>query len=211
MGSIMTTPHKSTQPQIPKTMVFVRVEVICKNSTAYFLKATSWILAYIHKSPVPFWDRNILKLSQERFVFFDVFFSHIHCVFTLQIYLFCLNVPFFFLVLKKNICHSNPKYYLCSIKNPQNIAIMSKESLIKLRDSLLGTLSYEDRKWLAGELVDAAEEGFVCPYTKEELQMRIDQAEKEIANGECVSSEVFFRELDQRFNLGWYEQKRIAV
>ena len=88
---------------------------------------------------------------------------------------------------------------------------MSKESLIKLRDSLLGTLSYEDRKWLAGELVDATEEEFVCPYTKEELQMRIDQAEKEIANGECVSSEVFFRELDQRFKLGWYEQKRIAV
>ncbi|MBQ4407696.1 MAG: hypothetical protein II852_11905 [Bacteroidales bacterium] len=88
---------------------------------------------------------------------------------------------------------------------------MSKESLIKLRDRLLGTLSYEDRKWLAGELVDAAEEEFVCPYTKEELQMRIDQAEKEIANGECVSSEVFFRELDQRFNLGWYEQKRMAV
>lgn len=88
---------------------------------------------------------------------------------------------------------------------------MSKESLIKLRDRLLGTLSYEDRKWLAGELVDAEEEEFVCPYTKEELQMRIDQAEKEIANGECVSSEVFFRELDQRFNLGWYEQKRMAV
>ena len=88
---------------------------------------------------------------------------------------------------------------------------MSKESLIKLRDRLLGTLSYEDRKWLAGELVDVAEEEFVCPYTKEELQMRIDQAEKEIANGECVSSEVFFRELDQRFNLGWYEQKRMAV
>ena len=88
---------------------------------------------------------------------------------------------------------------------------MSKESLIKLRDRLLGMLSYEDRKWLAGELVDAAEEEFVCPYTKEELQMRIDQAEKEIANGECVSSEVFFRELDQRFHLGWYEQKRMAV
>ena len=92
---------------------------------------------------------------------------------------------------------------------------MSRDSLIKLRDRLLGTLSYEDRKWLAGELVDAEEEEFTtvlsCPYTKEELQMRIDQAEKEIANGECVSSEVFFRELDQRFNLGWYEQKRIAV
>ena len=83
--------------------------------------------------------------------------------------------------------------------------------MIKLRDRLLGTLSYEDRKWLAGELVDADEDELVCPYTKEELQMRIDQAEKEIANGECVSSEVFFRELDQRFNLGWYEQKRIAV
>ena len=76
---------------------------------------------------------------------------------------------------------------------------MSRDSLIKLRDRLRGTLSYEDRKWLAGELVDAEEEEFVCTYTKEELQMRIDQAEKEIANGECVSSEEMFVQLRKEF------------
>ena len=47
--------------------------------------------------------------------------------------------------------------------------------------------------------MDAEEEEFVCPYTKEELQMRIDQAEKEIANGECVSSEEMFAQLRKEF------------
>ncbi len=49
-----------------------------------------------------------------------------------------------------------------------------------------------------------SKELLMCPYTKEELNARIDQAEREIANGECTPSDEFFRELDQEFNLGLY-------
>ena len=89
---------------------------------------------------------------------------------------------------------------------------MSKESLIKLRDHLLETLSYAERVWLVDELKQVDDEVEMgCPYTKEELDARIEQAEREIANGECISSEEFFRNLDQRFNLGWYQPERMAV
>lgn len=90
---------------------------------------------------------------------------------------------------------------------------MSREALINLREYLLETLSFEDRMWLVSELeTSEKEEVSECPYTKEELDKRFDEIEKEIANGEYTTSEDFFRELNEEFKLGWYEQtEREAV
>jgi hypothetical protein len=82
---------------------------------------------------------------------------------------------------------------------------MSRELLINMREYILKNLSYEERMWLIGELEDSGGEDLSCPYTKEELNARIDQAEREIANGECTPSDEFFRELDQEFNLGLFQ------
>jgi len=88
---------------------------------------------------------------------------------------------------------------------------MSKESLIKLRDRLLGTLSYEDRKWLVDELnqVDDEEDG-ICPYTKEELEARFDELESDFENGDYLPADETFRLIAQ--DLGFENRmERIAV
>ena len=83
---------------------------------------------------------------------------------------------------------------------------MSKEVLINMREYPLKNLSFEEKIWLISELEDSEKDKeLLCPYTKEELDARIDQAEREIANGEITPSDVFFRELDQEFNLGLYQ------
>ena len=91
---------------------------------------------------------------------------------------------------------------------------MSRDSLIKLRDRLLGTLSYEDRKWLAGELVDAEAEEFStvlsCPYTTEELNVRFDELEKDFENADYLPADETFRMIAQE--LGFVNRvERIAV
>ncbi|MBQ9214517.1 MAG: hypothetical protein IJ150_11345 [Bacteroidales bacterium] len=73
------------------------------------------------------------------------------------------------------------------------------------------SLSIEDCKWLARKLIEPnvndtpTKENSVCPYTKEELNSRFDEIEKEISTGQCTKSEDFFQELDKEFNLGWYK------
>ena len=84
---------------------------------------------------------------------------------------------------------------------------MSKESLIKLRDHLLETLSYAERVWLVNELNQVEEEADgICPYTKEELDARFDELERDFDKGDCISSEEFFKQLDELFNIGWNKQ-----
>ena len=86
---------------------------------------------------------------------------------------------------------------------------MSKESLIKLRDYIFYTLSYEDRMWLVDELRKFDDdEGLECPYTKEKLDARIAQAERDFENGDYISPEEFFQQLDKQFNLGWNRRHR---
>jgi len=88
---------------------------------------------------------------------------------------------------------------------------MSKESLIKLRDHILETLSYEERVWLVDELnqVDDEEDG-VCPYTKEELDARFDELESDFENGDYLPVDETFRLIAQE--LGFDNRiERIAV
>lgn len=88
---------------------------------------------------------------------------------------------------------------------------MSKESLIKLRDHILETLSYEERVWLVDELnqVDDEEDG-ICPYTKEELDARFDELESDFDNGDYLPADETFRLIAQ--DLGFENRmERIAV
>jgi hypothetical protein len=88
---------------------------------------------------------------------------------------------------------------------------MSKESLIKLRDHILETLSYEERVWLVDELnqVDDEEDG-ICPYTKEELDARFDELESDFENGDYLPADETFRLIAQE--LGFDNRiERIAV
>lgn len=88
---------------------------------------------------------------------------------------------------------------------------MSKESLIKLRDHILETLSYEERVWLVDELnqVDDEEDG-ICPYTKEELDARFDELESDFEKGDYLPADETFRLIAQE--LGFDNRiERIAV
>ena len=96
-------------------------------------------------------------------------------------------------------------------KIPKNITIMSKESLIKLRDHILETLSYEERAWLVDELnqVDDEKDG-ICPYTKEELDARFDELESDFEKGDYLPADETFRLIAQ--DLGFENRmERIAV
>lgn len=88
---------------------------------------------------------------------------------------------------------------------------MSKESLIKLRDHLLETLSYAERVWLVDELnqVDDEDDG-ICPYTKEELDARFDELERDFENGDYLSADETFRLIAQELGFD-NRMERIAV
>ena len=88
---------------------------------------------------------------------------------------------------------------------------MSKESLIKLRDHILETLSYDERVWLVDELnqVDDEEDG-ICPYTKEELDARFDELERDFENGDYLPADETFRLIAQELGFD-NRMERIAV
>lgn len=88
---------------------------------------------------------------------------------------------------------------------------MSKETLINLRDYLLGSLSYEDRMWLIDELDDTGKglESY-CPYTKEELNARLEEAEREFKNGEYLPADEAFKHIAQELGIK-NEPQRQAV
>ena len=78
---------------------------------------------------------------------------------------------------------------------------MSTATLASLRDYLFGTLSTSDMIWLVEEMKNhmLAPEEKLKPYTMEELNARIDQAERESAAGLGQDSEEMFRELEEEF------------
>ena len=88
---------------------------------------------------------------------------------------------------------------------------MSREALINLREYLLETLSFEDRMWLVNELETSEEEKVSeCPYTKEELDKRFDEIEKDFENGEYLPADETFRLIAEELEFD-KEIERIAV
>ena len=77
---------------------------------------------------------------------------------------------------------------------------MSTETLSSLRDYLFGTLSRSNMLWLATQLKERAEkEEDLKPYTMEELNARIDESERQIANGQFKTIEEVFHGLGEEF------------
>ena len=78
---------------------------------------------------------------------------------------------------------------------------MSTAVLMQLRDYLYGTLTPDDMRWLATQLTKYAEkeEYSLKPFTMEELNARIDEAEADIDAGRVISDEDMWRELEEEF------------
>ena len=88
---------------------------------------------------------------------------------------------------------------------------MSREALINLREYLLETLSFEDRMWLVNELeTSEKEEVSECPHTKEELDKRFDEIEKDFENEEYLPADETFRLIAEELEFD-KEIERIAV
>ena len=90
---------------------------------------------------------------------------------------------------------------------------MSTAALTNLRDYLTGTLSPANMLWLSSQLAEYAkkkeEEYSLRPYTMEELNARIDQAEAEIAAGLGTPHEEVMREMDEEIER--WEQEELQL
>lgn len=79
---------------------------------------------------------------------------------------------------------------------------MSTATLTGLRDYLYDTLSPANLIWLGTQLAEYGykqKEPSLKPYTMEEINARIDQAERDSAAGLGQDSEEMFRELEEEF------------
>ena len=79
---------------------------------------------------------------------------------------------------------------------------MSNAALTGLRDYLFSTLNTGNLYWLATELTEYAkkkEAQHLKPYTMEELNARIDKAERDSAEGRYRDFDDFMRELEEKF------------
>ena len=78
---------------------------------------------------------------------------------------------------------------------------MSTAALTNLRNYLTSTLSTSDMIWLMKEMKDFMRDSVENqkPYTMEEINSRISQAERESAAGLGQDSEEMFRELEEEF------------
>lgn len=78
---------------------------------------------------------------------------------------------------------------------------MSTATLTSLRDYLFGTLSTSDMIWLVEEMKNhmRAPEEKLKPYTMEELNARIDQSERDIAEGRVYEFDEVMQELEKEF------------
>ena len=88
---------------------------------------------------------------------------------------------------------------------------MSTATLTSLLDYLYGTLSPSNMKWVGEHLIEYAkkeEDEQLRPYTMEELNTRIDQAEADIAAGRVIDDDDVWAELDEE--LAREEQREMA-
>ena len=76
---------------------------------------------------------------------------------------------------------------------------MSTATLNGLRDYLYGTLSPANLIWLGTQLTEYGrkQEEQLKPYTKEELNTRIDMSERQFAEGKYKTIEEVFREFEK--------------
>jgi len=76
---------------------------------------------------------------------------------------------------------------------------MSEATLQGLLDYLYSTLTPDNMRWMATQLMAHAnaEEESLKPYTMEEINAMIDESERQIAAGLCQDHEDVFHELQE--------------
>jgi hypothetical protein len=83
----------------------------------------------------------------------------------------------------------------------KNRRTMSEATLQGLLDYLYSTLTPDNMRWMAMHLLahaDSDEEN-LKPYTMEELNAMLDEAEAEIAAGRTISDEDVWRKIEKEF------------
>lgn len=78
---------------------------------------------------------------------------------------------------------------------------MSKTTLQSLLDFLFGMLSANDMRWIAEQLIEQADAEDLKPYTMEEINARIDQSERDFAEGNFYTHEEVMKMLDEELEL----------
>ena len=89
---------------------------------------------------------------------------------------------------------------------------MSTETLAGLRDYLYSTLSPANMLWLGKQLTEYAkkEEYSHKPFTMEEINAMLDEAEADIATGRTIPDEEVWRELEEEFAHEEQEELKMA-
>lgn len=78
---------------------------------------------------------------------------------------------------------------------------MSEATLTNLLEYLYETLTPSDKRWVGERLIKYAnyEEEPVKPYTMEEINARIDQSERDSAEGKVYDFDDVMREIEEEF------------
>ena len=77
---------------------------------------------------------------------------------------------------------------------------MSEATLTNLLEYLYETLTPNNMQWLGEHLIEHANHA-VKPYTMEELNARIDQSERDSAEGKVYDFDDVMREIEEEFAL----------
>lgn len=80
---------------------------------------------------------------------------------------------------------------------------MSEATLTSLLEYLYGALTPSNQRWLAAHLVEHAdkeEAEAVKPYTMDEINAMLDQAERNFEAGMGIPSEEVFRDLEEELD-----------
>ena len=103
---------------------------------------------------------------------------------------------------------TNPKNCVSLRRNNRheqqdNLNNMSEATLSNLLEYLYGTLTPSNMLWMAERLTEHAkhEEEAVKPYTMEEINARIDQSERDFAEGNFYTHEEVLKMLDEELEL----------
>ena len=83
----------------------------------------------------------------------------------------------------------------------KNTQTMSEATLTNLLEYLYETLTPSDKRWVGERLIKYAnyEEESVKPYTMEEINARIDQSERDSAEGKVYDFDDVMREIEEEF------------
>jgi predicted transcriptional regulator len=107
----------------------------------------------------------------------------------------CKTLGFFLIFVAEIIGHSD------KLQKQKN---MSEATLTSLLEYLNGALTPSNRRWLAEHLIEKAEmeeDDALKSYTMGELNVRIDQSERDFAEGKYFTHEEVMKMLDEELEL----------